>query len=98
LIFSGNDKQRNITVTDSTELNPDNLFDDPFVILSQPSLQDLIESEPSAGDDPPPMSPTITISPINVELITSSRSMINNKSSNRTQTLPTTRPINKKEK
>ena len=74
LIFSGNDKQLINTVTDATELNPDNLFDDPFVILNQPPLRELIESEPLA-DDPPPMSPTIPISTINVDLITLPPSM-----------------------
>ena len=74
MIFSGNDKQLINTVTDATELNPDNLFDDPFVILNQPPLRELIESEPLA-DDPPPMSPTIPISTINVDLITLPPSM-----------------------
>jgi hypothetical protein len=94
LIFSGNDKQLINTVTDATELiNPDNLFDDPFV--SQPSLRELTESEPSVGDDPPPMSPTIPISTIDIEFITLPPSMsAENKSS--TQTLPTTRPIKKR--
>jgi hypothetical protein len=94
LIFSGNDKQLINTVTDATELiNPDNLFDDPFV--SQPSLRELIESEPSVGDDPLPMSPTIPISTIDIEFITLPPSMsAENKSSN--QTLPTTRPIKKR--
>ena len=83
------------TVTDSTELNADNLavFNDPFMVLNQPSLQYLIESEPSA-DDPPPMSPTIPISTINVELTTSTPSMSaecsNNKSCNQSHSLPTT--------
>ena len=80
------------TVIDSTELNADNLavFNDPFMVLNQPSLQDLIESEPSA-DDPPPMSPTIPISTINVELTTSTPSMsADNKSCNQSHSLPTT--------
>jgi hypothetical protein len=94
VFFSGNDKQLINTVTDATELiNPDNLFDDPFV--SRPSLRELIESEPLAGDDPPPMSPTIPISTIDIEFITLPPSMsAENKSSN--QTLPTTRPIKKR--
>ena len=97
MIFSGNDKQLD-TVTDSTELNADNLavFNDPFMVLNQPSLQDLIESEPSTGDDPPPMSPTIPSSAINVELSTSTPSMSaecsNNKSCNQSHSLPTTPP------
>ena len=97
LIFSGNDKQLD-TVTDSTELNADNLavFNDPLMVLNQPSLQDLIESEPLAGDDPPPMSPTIPSSTINVDLTTSAPSMSaecsNNKSCNQSHSLPTTPP------
>ncbi|CAB3997145.1 Hypothetical predicted protein [Paramuricea clavata] len=88
-----NDKQLITTVTDTTELiNPDNLFNDPFV--NQPSLRELIESEPSEGDDPPPMNPTISISTIDIEFIALPPSMsAENKSSN--QTLPTTRHIKK---
>ncbi|CAB4000378.1 Hypothetical predicted protein [Paramuricea clavata] len=99
--FSGNesndkqlDKQLITTVTDTTELiNPDNLFNDPFV--NQPSLRELIESEPSERDDPPPMSPTIPISTIDINFIALPPSMsAENKSSN--HTLPTTRHIKKR--